>query len=535
MRALFVKLLPRSLWLQTVFLLILSLVAAAILVGPVARARFQEQFDADFERHGRNLVQTLEKHSDLRLAVTLADKDSALPILTSVAAEDEDVLHVMLLSAKREPFAFAPSTLTSEVLATTVARHFKHESSDTAKFFTQAITREAQGELMGIGGDSGAVMENGRQVLGYVLLGLSADRSRERVMEQTFASVSTSALVLFTVLILFYFRWVARRLFRMGNHARAVAGGDLSQRLDEELNDDIGLLGSALRQMSDSTRAVMQQLYSASQSLSRAANELLQASSRQSENTGVQETSVSEMAAAVSELRETFQQAKNKAEGVIELARRSDESSSKGTHAVNETMAGMDHVRNQVLAISETITGLVDKTNQIDAIIDVVNDLAEQSNVLAINAGIEAAKAGEQGRGFAVVAREVRSLAERSKESTAQVRTILKDIDVAGGEAVRAIDEGTRRTEAGTALTRAAADAIQNLGSAIVASSAAATQIAAATRQQSEGVEQIWRATQDIDRITSESASGVQQLETAARKMNELSTSLGEIVGRHRL
>ena len=97
---------------------------------------------------------------------------------------------------------------------------------------------------------------------------------------------------------------------------------------------------------------------------------------------------------------------------------------------MKESIDGMGHLRDQVQAISQTIQGLLERTDQINAIIEVVNDLAEQSNVLAVNAGIEAARAGEHGRGFAIVAREVRSLAERSKESTAR-----SSLDLAGHSA----------------------------------------------------------------------------------------------------
>src|SRR5439155_8907767 len=169
------------------------------------------------------------------------------------------------------------------------------------------------------------------------------------------------------------------------------------------------------------------------------------ASSRQAGNASKQAASVTEMGATVAELRETFNQATTKAEGVIDLARRSEESSSGGSEAVKQSIDGMMHIREQVAAIAHTIDGLVQRTDQIDAIIDVVNDLAEQSNVLALNAGIEAARAGEHGRGFAVVAREVRSLAERSKESTAQVRGILLDIKLQRPQGVRRTYDACRR------------------------------------------------------------------------------------------
>src|SRR3954465_1927826 len=181
------------------------------------------------------------------------------------------------------------------------------------------------------------------------------------------------------------------------------------------------------------------------------------------------------------------------------------------------------------------MSGLVERTNQIGTIIDAVNDLAEQSNVLALNAAIEAAKAGEQGRGFAVVAREVRSLAERSKDSTAQVRAILQDIEKASRDAQQTIEEGKAVTATGVELASRAGESISLLDNAIGESSTAAKQIAASTRQQAVGVEQIWQAMRDIDRAVNESASGIRQLEGASRNMKDLSEQMTELVSRYRV
>src|SRR5690606_7732014 len=120
----------------------------------------------------------------------------------------------------------------------------------------------------------------------------------------------------------------------------------------------------------------------------------------------------------------------------------------------------------------------------IGEIIAAVNDLAEQSNLLAVNAAIEAAKAGEHGRGFAVVAQEVRSLAEQSKQATAQVRTILQDIQKATTAAVLATEQGSKAVEDGVRQTTEAGEAIAALAEMIDEAAQAATQIAASSQQQ---------------------------------------------------
>jgi methyl-accepting chemotaxis protein len=536
----FTRYLPRSLWAQIILLLLLALAVSTILVGLVWSARFGRQFAAELDRRGRNTVQTLEKHSDLRLAISLGDEKQAAPILRSIADTDEDLRYVAILGPNQALIAYAPSNLAPEQLQREVSAHFVASGSsieEEVKRFTQQVRRAAEAPALGFDLPDAAKSDKPKQAdaLGYVVLGLSNEHTRQQARLQTMTSIGVGALGLFTVLILIYLRWVAQRLRRMGDFASLVAAGQLTDSIEDPVDDEIGKVASSLNAMSVRTGKVVAQLKDASRSLSKASGEVFDSASKQAANASKQAASVAEMGATVAELRETFSQATTKAESVIELARHSEESSTGGADAMRESIQSMNQIRDQVIAIANTIQGLVQRTDQIDAIIDVVNDLAEQSNVLALNAGIEAARAGEHGRGFAVVAREVRSLAERSKESTAQVRAILQDITSAGRDAVRTIDEGSRRAESGTLVANAAGDAIQRLGDAIAASSAAAMQIASSTRQQSVGVGQIWEATKEIDRIANETASGIQQLESAAGNMKSISAAMAEIVDRYRL
>jgi methyl-accepting chemotaxis protein len=306
-------------------------------------------------------------------------------------------------------------------------------------------------------------------------------------------TILVTAVVL-VLAFLWFFTTIARRLNRMGKFAERVAAGDLVTDLDDGTNDEIGRLARALTEMTQRTGTMVARMQDAANSLARVSAEILTSSSQQGQSATKQATSVAETGATVAELRETFNQAAERAQAVIDLAKKSEESTSSGRLAVEESIGAMGSIRDQVIAISRTMIGLVERTNQIGTIIDAVNDLAEQSNVLALNAAIEAAKAGDQGRGFAVVAREVRNLAERSKDSTAQVRSILQDIEKASREALGVIEEGTRKTQAGVELATKAGESIFHLDRAINESSTAAKQIAASTRQQAVGVEQIWQA-----------------------------------------
>ena len=531
-------LLPRSLWLQGLAMLGLALLLSSILVAPLAHSHFQDQLTNDLLKRGRTTVQTLEKHSDLRLAASLGDGTQALTLLQSMAAADDEITFLVLLGSTKNIIAFAPQTLVVPEINPAIQHQIGGESVqyDAEKNlyrFTQRIskTQDSLGDALAMGGPAPSATED----IGYVALGLSASALQQRVRGQTGAAVAGFTLILFNAFILLHMRWVAKRVYKMVDFAERMTAGDLTRELRDSIDDDLGLLARGLYKLSQRTIDVVKELRAASTQMSSSARDLLGAASSQSQNASTQAGSFAEMGATVSELRETSMQATSKAETVIDLARRSEESSSSGLVAVRDSVTEMTQVRDQVVSTSHTIKGLVQRTDQIDAIIGVVNDLAEQSNVLAINAGIEAAKAAEYGRGFSVVAREVRSLAERSKESTSQVKLILRDIQGAGRDAISAIEEGSRRAEGGTQVAKAAGDSIQSLSEAIAASSAAAMQIASSTRQQSLGVDQIWKATQEIDRIARETAGGIKQIESAATKLTSLASSLAGIVGNYNI
>jgi methyl-accepting chemotaxis protein len=215
---------------------------------------------------------------------------------------------------------------------------------------------------------------------------------------------------------------------------------------------------------------------------------------------------------------------------MAEAAQRTVEVSHTGQSMVQETIAGMDQIKARVEGIAENILALSEQTQQIGQIISTVNDIASQSNMLALNASVEAARAGEQGKGFAVVAMEVRSLADQSKQATAQVSSILSDIQHATNAAVMATEEGTKGVEEGVRLVAQTEEVIQQLAAVIAESAQSATQIVAGGQQQRSGIEQIALSMGNINQVTAQSLASARQVEKAAQDLNGLARSLTDKV-----
>jgi len=195
----------------------------------------------------------------------------------------------------------------------------------------------------------------------------------------------------------------------------------------------------------------------------------------------------------------------------------------------------MREIKSRVEGIAENILALSEQTLQIGAIITTVNDLSAQSNILALNASVEAARAGEYGKGFAVVAVEVRNLAEQSRQATAQVRAILSDVQKATTATVIATEEGTKGVEQGARLAERAQETIAQLYAVIEVSAQAAAQMVAGGRQQVTGVSQIAVAMQNINQATAQNLFSTRQSEKAAQNLNDLASSLAEVVAQYQL
>ncbi len=186
----------------------------------------------------------------------------------------------------------------------------------------------------------------------------------------------------------------------------------------------------------------------------------------------------------------------------------------------------MDAIREQAEAVAENIVLLSERTQAIGEIIVTVNDIAERCHLLALNAAIEAAAAGEHGRTFSIVAGEIKSLADQSKEATAQVRSNLSEIQHGINASVMLTEEAVKRVAAGKRQTDATESTIREMAETIQESVIAFQQIVAGTNQQQIGLEQIVQALQNIRQASTQTATGTAQLEAAAADLNQLGSNL---------
>lgn len=329
------------------------------------------------------------------------------------------------------------------------------------------------------------------------------------------------------------FHDVMTSLRRKTRIAEQIADGDLT--VADLAVSESDTLGGSFATMVDVLRRQQQLIKEGVAVLASSGSEIMASVSQLTSSVAETSSAVSETTTAAEEVKQTTYVSSPKAQQVSELGKRSVEVSLAGQRSVEDTIQGIEHIREQVQAISDMVLRLSEQGRAIGEIIATVNDLAEQSNLLAVNASIEAAKAGEQGKGFGVVAQEIRSLASQSKQATAQVRSILFDVQKAISSAVMATEQGSKAVEQGVALSRETGEAMQTLTESVTEVTEAAVQIAAASSQQLIGMDQVVDAMEHIREAAIQMSAGTQQTEKTVHDLQHLSRRLQEIVDFYRV
>jgi methyl-accepting chemotaxis protein len=314
-----------------------------------------------------------------------------------------------------------------------------------------------------------------------------------------------------------------------------VARGNLNQRLNVQQNGVLGQLGEGMNDMVASLREIASQVQESSVNIASAAAEIMAATTQQAASTSQQSAAITQATTTVEQIKTIALQTAHKAEQVSQESRLMLDAAQRGIRSVEETIAGMGKIRQQVEEIAQTILSLSDQTLAIGGITTTVSELADQSNMLALNAAIEAARAGEHGKSFAVVAQNVRDLAERSKAATGDVQQILTDIQRSTHAAVLVTEEGTKGVEEGVQRSSEAGEVIHQIVQEVEHGSQANSQISAAAHQQTTGIVQIGEAMQAIQQATTQVVASAHQAETAARDLNNLAQSLQDVVATYQI
>ena len=320
-------------------------------------------------------------------------------------------------------------------------------------------------------------------------------------------------------------------ILRLMNELGDLADGDLtvtatvSEDITGAIADSINYTIEELRVLVGRINDTAGRVTTATGIAQHTSDELLDATRRQSVEIQDAGHSVLTMAGSMSKVS-------GDADESAQVALRSLAAAGKGAQAVQDSIKGMNEIREQIQETSKRIKRLGESSQEIGEIVELISDITEQTNVLALNAAIQAASAGDAGRGFTVVAEEVQRLAERSGEATKQIAAIVKTIQTDTHGAVSAMEESTRGVVEGAKLSDAAGQALAEIGEVSQNLAELIDNISQATREQAESATSVADKMQDILRITEQTTIGTQKTASAVGELAGLATELkGSVAG----
>ncbi|MBB2495576.1 methyl-accepting chemotaxis protein [Aquipseudomonas ullengensis] len=349
--------------------------------------------------------------------------------------------------------------------------------------------------------------------------------------------VGTLLMLGASVLVALFSLWLVNRnligpITTLIDHIAKLSQGNFGQRVNADRQDELGRLAVAANTLRDFLADTFTRLKHSTSQLDTASGELNAIATLMSQGTREQFSRTDQVATAMHEMSATAQQVASHAADAAGAADDADESARQGGKVMEHTIQTITTMRSEIATTADVIRRLESDSGRIGKVLEVIRGIAEQTNLLALNAAIEAARAGEQGRGFAVVADEVRTLAQRTAESTAEINQIIDTVQTGAVNAVRAIESGQSRSEEGVTQVTEAGAMLQRITGAVEAIRDMNRQIATAAEEQTSVAEDISRNLTEITAIATTNQENVQRTESASHNLHDLSAQLSEVTKR---
>ncbi|WP_226500018.1 methyl-accepting chemotaxis protein [Pseudomonas sp. MWU16-30322] len=317
--------------------------------------------------------------------------------------------------------------------------------------------------------------------------------------------------------------------------ARRIAKGDLTVQAKSSRKDELGDLQNAMQDMAQSLNTLVQGIGNGVTHISTSAEKLSAMSEQTSAGVRQQKVEVDQVATAMHEMASTVQEVARNTTDASAAATLADQQARHGSAVVKQATVQISELSVAIEELGGAMNVLSQDSEQIGKVIDVIKAVAEQTNLLALNAAIEAARAGEQGRGFAVVADEVRSLAQRTQDSTKEIEALIVTLQQGTQAASTLMTSSRERTLDTVVLAQKAEQAITEINHSIGTIQQMSLQISAAAEQQSAVADEINRSIVSVRDVADQSAVASEESAAATIELASLGQDLQRMTSHFRI
>jgi len=311
--------------------------------------------------------------------------------------------------------------------------------------------------------------------------------------------------------------------------------GDLTIRVPVNTQDEIGEMGINFNAFVEKLQGMMTEIADLTSQLASSAEEMSAVTEQTSTDVVKQHQETEMVGTAITEMTASTQDIAGSAEGASTAAGEANSEAMEGRQVVNGTIEAISELASEIEESAVVIEKLNGDSENIGTVLDVIKGIAEQTNLLALNAAIEAARAGEQGRGFAVVADEVRTLAQRTQESTAEIENLITELQSGAEQAVTVMSKSRDKAGSTVEMAQHAGESLSTITQAVESILDMNTQIAAASEEQSAVSEEINRNVVNIQDISTQTATGASQISGASSELARLGEQLQTLVAQFRV